>query len=258
MRAISAAVEADGEGGLGEGGGHVLVVEEAAGDVAVDLEGGTVEGVVALAGGGPAEGGQLGGQDPAAVRVAGCGRTEPCRLAGSGVAGRGRAGRAGRPGPRAAAPGRGRPASGSVRPEMWRLGGASTQPPRPRQSTWARPRGGRLPSPVGVNQWCQPPPPVATSGPGSRRSAASWSWRRAARPAGPSMSRASKQMPVARPTLAWGQRCHQRPMRSGSVVASLTPWRTRGCLAGRSQPGPRGQEQARLAPPGMGRGQWTG
>jgi hypothetical protein len=33
--------------------------------------------------------------------------------------------------------------------------------------------GGRLPSPVGVNQWCQPPPPVATSGPGSRRPAAS-------------------------------------------------------------------------------------
>src|SRR4029453_13683682 len=52
---------------------------------------------------------------------------------------------------------------------MWQLGGASTQPPLPRQSTWARPRGGRLPSPVGANQWGQPPPPVATNGPRRRR-----------------------------------------------------------------------------------------
>jgi hypothetical protein len=34
---------------------------------------------------------------------------------------------------------------------------------------------GRLPSPVGVNRWCQPPPSLATIGPGSPRPAASCS-----------------------------------------------------------------------------------
>src|SRR4029450_12405949 len=68
----------------GGGQGDVLVVEDAAGDVAVDLERRVVEGAVALAGGGPAEGGQLGGQDGAAVRVAGCGRTDHAGWLGPG------------------------------------------------------------------------------------------------------------------------------------------------------------------------------
>src|SRR5829696_10280053 len=78
-------VKADGEGDGGEGEGDVLVVEDAAGDVAVDLEGAAVEGVVSVAGGGPAEGGQLGGQDPAAVRV-----PSQVRPGGAGWPGRGR------------------------------------------------------------------------------------------------------------------------------------------------------------------------
>jgi hypothetical protein len=112
----------------------VLLVQDAAGDVAIDLERGAVEGAVALAGGGPAEGGQLSGQDPAAVRVAG-----QVRPGGAGWPDRGR--RVGveqeAEGGRDLGQGRlveaDQPAVGSAGDV--RLGGASTQPPMPRQST---------------------------------------------------------------------------------------------------------------------------
>jgi hypothetical protein len=149
------------------------------------------------------------------------------RLAGTGLPGRGRAARGGRPGPRAAVPGRGQPAIGSY--DRTRAGWVGRARIRPgRASPHGRGHGvGGCPARSGQTQWCQPPPPVATSGPGSWRPPASCSWRRADRPVGPSMSRASKTIPVASPTLAWGQRRHQRPKRSESVVDSLTPWRTR-------------------------------
>jgi hypothetical protein len=77
--------EPDGLGDGGEGEGDLFLVEDPAGDVAVDLERRAVEGAVALAGGGPAEGGQLVGQHSPAVGVAG-----QVRLGCAGWPGRGR------------------------------------------------------------------------------------------------------------------------------------------------------------------------
>src|SRR4029453_10530350 len=67
--------EPDSSGGASERKGDALLVKDAASDVAVDLERGPVEGAVALAGGGPAEGGQLVGQHSPAARVARQGRS---------------------------------------------------------------------------------------------------------------------------------------------------------------------------------------
>ena len=248
---------------VGEREGDLLVVEEAAGDVAVDLERAPVEGAVALAGGGPAEGGQLGGQDPAAVRVAECGGRpgRPARsgpLAGLWLAGRGRAGRAGRPGPRAAGPGRGRAASGSCRRRRggW-VGRARSR--RCRASRRGRGRGvGGCRARSGRTSGASHRPPWPPAGRGA---------------AGPPCVRAGGGRPGRR-----GRRCRARrrrcrwpgrgwPGASAATSARAGPgrWWRRGCRGGPGdawpaghRPAPRRQEQARLAPPELGRGQWTG
>jgi hypothetical protein len=52
--------------------------------------------------------------------------------------------------------------------------------------------------------------------------------QRAVSPAEPWTIRASKLAPVARPTLASGNRRHHQVRRMGSVVASAAPWEGSG------------------------------
>ena len=70
-------------------------------------------------------------------------------------------------------------------------------------------------------------PPVRTSGP-AERSASAITDQRAASPVEPCTTRASKLVPVARPTLASGKRRHHQVRRMGSVVASAAPWEGSG------------------------------